>query len=83
MMRATIDAARCQGHGRCAMLAPDVFDIDDDGWGTVLVDPVPATAEPDVREAVLNCPESAIALLQGPIRSAGGAWMSTGNPKSE
>lgn len=62
MSRATIDADRCQGHGRCAMLAPRVFDIDDDGIGTVLVDPVPDDEVHDVREAVLNCPESAIRL---------------------
>jgi len=63
MVRATVDGGKCQGHGRCAMLAPDVFDIDDDGVGIVLVDPVPAEAEAEARDAALNCPESAIALL--------------------
>jgi ferredoxin len=63
MVRATVDGAKCQGHGRCAMLAPDVFDIDDDGLGVVLVDPVPAAEESSARDAELNCPESAIALL--------------------
>lgn len=63
MLRATVDGARCQGHGRCTMLAPDVFGIDDDGVGTVLVDPVPAEAERDARDAAVNCPESAIVLI--------------------
>jgi ferredoxin len=62
MSHATIDRDRCQGHGRCAMLAPQVFDLDDDGIGEVLVDPVPAEDLGDVREAALNCPESAITL---------------------
>lgn len=62
MSHATIDGGRCQGHGRCVMLAPQLFDIDDDGIGEVLVDPVPAEDLDDAREAALNCPESAITL---------------------
>jgi ferredoxin len=62
MKHATIDATRCQGHGRCTMLAPELFDVDDEGLGTVLVDPVPAFQEALAREAVSNCPESAISL---------------------
>jgi ferredoxin len=45
------------------MLAPEVFDIDDDGFGIVLVDPVPDADESDARDAALNCPEGAITLL--------------------
>ncbi len=60
--RATIDRDRCQGHGRCALIAPEVFDVDDAGLGEVLVDPVPEAAVADVREAVLSCPESAISF---------------------
>ncbi|GAA1268961.1 ferredoxin [Pseudonocardia aurantiaca] len=62
MARATIDGSRCQGHGRCALIAPDVFDVDDLGMGRVVVDEVPDGELPDVRAAVLSCPESAIAL---------------------
>ena len=62
MAQATIDAQKCQGHGRCALIAPDVFDVDDMGTGQVLVDEVPPEHRADVREAVLSCPESAIAL---------------------
>ncbi|MDB4872964.1 MAG: putative ferredoxin [Gemmatimonadales bacterium] len=58
--RVTIDRDRCQGHGRCALLAPEVFDLDESGTGEVLVDPVPEADVPEVREAVRSCPESAI-----------------------
>ncbi|MGH3250447.1 MAG: ferredoxin [Trebonia sp.] len=27
----SIDTIRCQGHGRCVIIAPDVFDVDDSG----------------------------------------------------
>jgi ferredoxin len=57
-----IDGDRCQGHGRCALIAPQVFDVDDSGMGQVLVDTVSEADLPDVRDVVLSCPENAIAL---------------------
>jgi ferredoxin len=44
------------------MIAPDVFDIDDDGKGTVLVTDVPAELVGDVHRAIGNCPERAISV---------------------
>lgn len=59
-MALSIDRARCQGHGRCVVVAPDLFDIDDDGYGVVLnPDPGPSVAH-DVSAAVGACPEQAI-----------------------
>jgi len=60
-----IDSERCQGHGRCYDLAPELFGDDDEGYGTVLGDGtvLPGT-EQDARRAVANCPERAIALVE-------------------
>jgi ferredoxin len=56
----TIDASRCQGHGRCSLISPKLFDVSDDGLGQVLVrEPEPDDAA-DVARAIDNCPESAI-----------------------
>jgi ferredoxin len=64
-MRVQIDPARCQGHGRCYDLEPDLFGEDEDGYGTVLgAGVVPAGREDDARLAVANCPEQAIAVLE-------------------
>jgi ferredoxin len=58
-----IDSERCQGHGRCYDLAPDLFGDDDEGFGRVLGDGVvPAGSEREARLAVANCPERAIVL---------------------
>ena len=63
-MKVQIDPERCQGHGRCYDLAPDLFGDDDEGFGKVLGDgTVPAGQEHDARLAALNCPEHAVELL--------------------
>ena len=66
-MRVEVDAERCQGHNRCYVLAPELFDVDDygnavvRGDGRVDGDDIEARA----RLAVANCPEYAIALIEG------------------
>jgi ferredoxin len=57
-----LDVDRCQGHGRCYVLAPDLFDADDYGHCVLLVDEVPAGREAEARTGVENCPEQALAL---------------------
>jgi ferredoxin len=58
-----IDAGRCQGHNRCRLLVPSLFDADEYGQATVIGDGlVPASLEDRVRLAVANCPELAISL---------------------
>jgi ferredoxin len=59
-MALIIDTTRCQGHGRCALISPDLFEITDDGYGAVL-DPEPAAdTKADAERAAGNCPEQAI-----------------------
>jgi ferredoxin len=65
-VKVSIDAGLCQGHGRCYDLAPEVFGEDEDGYGQVLGDgDVPADRQDDARLAAANCPESAVAVLEG------------------
>ncbi len=64
-MKVRIDTERCQGHGRCYDLAPDLFGDDDEGFGQVIGDgTVPPGMERDARLAVANCPERAIELIE-------------------
>jgi ferredoxin len=59
-MRVTADRELCVGSGQCEMLAPDVFEVDDDGTVHVL------QAEPDdthaVRQAAQQCPTRALSI---------------------
>ena len=62
MTRVCLDADRCEGHGRCYTLAPEVFDADEVGHAVVLVENVSGDLEAQAVEAEKNCPEAAITL---------------------
>lgn len=62
MPKVAIDGDRCQGHGRCADLAPGYFDLDDAGLGQVVRADVGPDDADEVRQAVKACPENAITL---------------------
>ena len=60
-MRIVLDTNRCQGHGRCYGLAPDLFEADDEGYAVLKVTgDVPDELGGDARTAADNCPEYAI-----------------------
>jgi ferredoxin len=56
----SVDTTKCAGHGRCYTLAPDLFDMDDDGRGVADHVPVPPGQEAHAEDALLNCPERAV-----------------------
>ena len=61
-MRLRIDADACTGHGRCYVLAPEVFEPDDEGHSVGLYDEVPDELVDKAQLAAANCPESAISI---------------------
>jgi ferredoxin len=63
-MKAKVDPEKCQGHARCFQIAPEVFHQDEDGYSFTTDEDVPVELEEKVREAVLNCPESAISIVE-------------------
>lgn len=65
-MRVSVNDARCQGHARCVFFAPEVFEIDDEGYSKVRpsVETVPAELQEKVRKACANCPELAIVIVE-------------------
>ena len=63
-MKIKIDQERCQGHGRCYSLAPELVEPDDIGQGREIGDgDVPPELEKAARNAAANCPESAVLLI--------------------
>ena len=62
-MRVHVDEERCEGHGRCYALAPEVFEPDEIGDGQAIGDGVvPADLQERARLAAANCPEHAITI---------------------
>ncbi len=61
-MRIVYDRSKCQGHGRCYALAPELFDSDDEGYSIVLQAEVAADQASAARLAADNCPEFAITI---------------------
>jgi len=59
-MKIRVDPDKCQGHARCFALAPELFEVDDYGQATVIVDEVPPPLEGKAELAIANCPEYAI-----------------------
>ena len=59
-MKLAIDDRKCQGHGRCSLINMDLFDVEVDGRGVVLIEEPDASAEGDIARAISSCPEQAI-----------------------
>lgn len=59
-MKVTVDHVACTGHGRCFVLAPEVFDSDDDGYCVIRNEDVPVALEAAALKGQANCPERAI-----------------------
>lgn len=64
-MRIAINENLCSGHGRCYVLAPDVFTADDEGFvvqrGTEF--DVPAGLEAQAQLGIEACPEGCITVV--------------------
>lgn len=63
-MKVTVDHDRCEGHGKCEMAAPEVFELRDDDLSYVKVDDVSAELQSKVERAIRLCPRQAIAWVE-------------------
>jgi ferredoxin len=64
MSRVAVDRERCVGSGACEALAPDVFEVDDDGVLVVHRSEPAADELGDVEDAVRACPTRALSLAE-------------------
>ena len=62
MVTVRVDPDLCVGHGRCYVLAADVFGADEFGHCIVLEEQVSAALEAQARMGAENCPEQAITI---------------------
>lgn len=63
-MRVEVDQPKCVASGQCVLMAPEVFDQDDEGIVELLTDRPSPEHHDGVRESETICPASAIRLQQ-------------------
>ena len=57
-----VDRIRCDGHGLCAGVIPELITLDEWGYPIVAPGPVPRHLLPHARRAVAACPLLALRL---------------------
>lgn len=62
-MRIELNREKCSVLGICESVAPDFFEVTDDGDIAVLRDDVPDDRRAELEEAVLGCPTEALRLV--------------------
>ena len=62
-----VDRIRCDGHGLCAELLPELISLDDWGYPIVKGGPVPDHLAELARRAVDDCPVLALRLAGIPL----------------
>ncbi|MFF4260224.1 ferredoxin [Streptomyces sp. NPDC001663] len=62
-MKILLDRGKCTGLGICESMAPDVFEVDDDGALVLRTDTVPEGRLAEIEAAVTSCPTEALRLV--------------------
>lgn len=63
-MKVQVNHDKCEGHGKCQMAAPEVFELRDDDLSYVLVDDVSEELKAKVERAIRLCPRQAISWVE-------------------
>lgn len=66
MRRLQIDWTRCDGHGLCAALLPELISLDEWGFPIIAPRPIADAGLTPVRRAVAACPALALRLEASP-----------------
>lgn len=62
-MKINFDRSLCCGHNRCYSLAPEIWDVDDEGYAILRIEgEIPADLEEKAQLTADNCPEFAIKI---------------------
>jgi ferredoxin len=65
-----VDRIKCDGHGLCAELLPELIRLDDWGYPMIAPGPIPEHLLPLAKRAVEDCPVLALALRRAGVRAA-------------
>lgn len=63
-MRVIVDQDLCMGCGVCESIAPEIFALGDELHAKVILDPISEKYRLAVEEAIAECPEVAIMIVE-------------------
>lgn len=62
-MRVEVDPTICEGHGQCQAVAPEVYELDDDGYCLIPNSEIAPDLEAQAEQGALACPVRAITVI--------------------
>jgi ferredoxin len=62
--RLVVDWSRCEGHGLCELLAPELVTVDIDGYPQLAEGPVPPWLAGKAARAITHCPSLALRFAE-------------------
>jgi ferredoxin len=63
-MKVAVDFNKCTGLGICESMAPDLFEVNDEGALVLLKEDISADELQSVEEAVAGCPTEALRIVR-------------------
>jgi ferredoxin len=61
--RIVFDRSKCASMGLCEMVAPDIFQLEDDGVMTVLSEVVDAARRAEMEQVAMGCPTQSLSVV--------------------
>ena len=63
-MKLNVNVGGCMGNARCAAVAPELFQLNDEGYVTTPEVDVPDGLEEQAQHAIESCPEQVISVAR-------------------
>jgi ferredoxin len=63
-LKIVVNKSRCTGHARCAAVAPEIYELDTDGYIAFTEKAVPPEQEERAVKGAKSCPERALKIIR-------------------
>jgi ferredoxin len=63
-MKILVNMSKCAGHARCAAVAPEVYELDQNGYIAFTENEIPPGLEEQAIKGARSCPEGALKVIR-------------------